>query len=154
MGQDIALATRLDPGAHGTDRIGQAVRLLGPGLADALKSEFPAEWPALVSAALSADLRFYVLLWQKRYDEAQLYAGRMETLFERMRLPTGRWLERQGDAAFYTGDLLAAQASYEASAENREDADSVWLKLSDVHFELGNLELERVYREKIYGSLR
>jgi len=127
---------------------------IGPGLADALKSEFPAEWPALISAALSADLRFYVFLWQKRYNEAQLYAERMASLFERMKLPTGRWLERQGDAAFYAGDLLAAQAHYEASAESREDADSIWLKLSDVHFALGNLELERLYREKIYGSLR
>ena len=126
---------------------------IGPGLADALRSEFPAEWPELVRAALSADLRFYVFLWQKRYNEAQLYAERMESLFERMQLPTGRWLERQGDAAFYAGDLLAAQASYEASVASREDADSVWLKLSDVHFALGNLELERVYREKIYGSL-
>ena len=127
---------------------------IGPGLADALKSEFPAEWPELISAALSADLRFYVFLWQKRWNDARLYAERMESLFERMQLPTGRWLERQGDAAFYAGDLLAAQASYETSAGSREDAESVWLKLSDVHFALGNLELERVYREKIYGSLR
>lgn len=30
----------------------------------------------------------------------------------------------------------------------------VLLKLSDVHFKLGDLELERYYRERIYGSLR
>ena len=127
---------------------------INPGLAAALKEEFPAGWPSLIRAALSADLRFYVLLWQKRYRDAGDYADRMAVLFQKMRLPTGRWLERRGDAAFYGRDFLAAQASYEESLSKRtDDPSSVLLKLSDVHFELGNLELERFYREKIYGAL-
>ena len=127
---------------------------IGPGLADELKQEFPSEWPSLVQAALTADLRFYVLLWQRRYDDARYYAERMTTLFDKMRLPSGRWLERRGDAAFYAGDYVEAQSGYEASLAKRDDPSSVLLKLSDVHFKLGNLELERHYREKIYGSLR
>ena len=127
---------------------------IGPGLADELKQEFPAEWPRLVEAALTADLRFYVLLWQRRYDDARYYADRMTTLFDKMRLPSGRWLERRGDAAFYAGDYVEAQSAYEASLAKSDDQSSVLLKLSDVHFKLGNLELERHYREKIYGSLR
>ncbi len=35
-----------------------------------------------------------------------------------------------------------------------EDQAPVYLKLSDSHFILGDLELEHCYREKIYGSLR
>ena len=129
-------------------------KLEGPGLADELKQEFPSEWPSLVQAALTADLRFYVLLWQRRYDDARYYAERMTTLFDKMRLPSGRWLERRADAAFYAGDYVEAQSGYEASLAKRDDPSSVLLKLSDVHFKLGNLELERHYREKIYGSLR
>ena len=96
----------------------------------------------------------YVLLWQRRYDDARYYADRMTTLFDKIRLPSGRWLERRGDAAFYAGDYVEAQSAYEASLAKRDDQSSVLLKLSDVHFKLGNLELERHYREKIYGSLR
>jgi len=107
-----------------------------------------------VQAALTADLRFYVFLWQRRYDEARYYADRMTTLFDKMRLPLDRWLERRGDAAFYAGDYVEARSSYEASLARRDDPNSVLLKLSDVHFKLGNLERERHYREKIYGSLR
>ena len=101
-----------------------------------------------------SSLVLYVLLWQRRYDDARYYADRMTTLFDKIRLPSGRWLERRGDAAFYAGDYVEAQSAYEASLAKRDDQSSVLLKLSDVHFKLGNLELERHYREKIYGSLR
>ena len=37
---------------------------------------------------------------------------------------------------------------------DHERPDGIFLKLSDVYFQLGDLELERVYRERIYGSLR
>ncbi|MGH9391897.1 MAG: hypothetical protein ACRD1Z_20025, partial [Vicinamibacteria bacterium] len=127
---------------------------IGPGLAEELEAEFPAEWPDLVSTALSAELRFYVLLWQKRYAEARAYAARMSLLLRRMELPEGRWVERAGDAAFYDGEYLEARARYEETVRLLQDPAQVYLKLSDTHFMLGDLELERLYREKIYGSLR
>lgn len=127
---------------------------IGPGLITELQAEFPSEWPDLVGTALSADLRFYVLLWQNRFEEARGYAERMEGLFQRMELPSGRWIERQGDAAFYHGDYPEARARYEKSLEGRDKPESVYLKLSDAHFMLGNFDLERRYRERIYGSLR
>jgi hypothetical protein len=43
---------------------------IGPRLAEELEAEFPAEWPGLVSTALSAELRF-VLLWQARGADAR-----------------------------------------------------------------------------------
>jgi tetratricopeptide (TPR) repeat protein len=127
---------------------------MGPGLAEALEAEFPSEWPDLVSTALSAELRFYVLLWQKRYAEARDYTARMILLLRRMELPEGRWVARAGDAAFYDGDYLDALARYEETLKLSPDPAPIYLKLSDVHFMMGDLERERVYREKIYGSLR
>ena len=68
-------------------------------------------------------------------------------------LSAGRWLERTGDASFYLGDFLGALQDYEESLKTIGDPDPVYLKLSDVHFELGNLNEERRFREKIYGRL-
>jgi tetratricopeptide (TPR) repeat protein len=127
---------------------------IGPSTVAELRAAYPSEWSEIVRAALTAELRFYVFLWQRRYDAALGYAGRMAELHRRMELPVGRWRERQGDAAFYAGDYLEAKRWYEASLGDHERPDGIFLKLSDVYFQLGDLELERVYRERIYGSLR
>ncbi len=71
-----------------------------------------------------------------------------------MELPERRWLERAGDAAFYDGEYFEARSRYEETLPISQDPASIYLKLYDVHFKLGDRELERVYREKIYGSLR
>ncbi len=78
----------------------------------------------------------------------------MTVLFRRMELPGGRWIERAGDAAFYDSEYLEARRRYEESLPLLADPAQIYLKLSDTYFKLGDLELERVYREKIYGSLR
>jgi len=78
----------------------------------------------------------------------------MTVLMRRMELPEGRWVERAGDAAFYDSEYLEARSRYEESLRILEDPAQVYLKLSDTHFMLGDLALERLYREKIYGSLR
>ncbi len=127
---------------------------IGPSTVSELRTAYPAEWSEIVRAALTAELRFYVLLWQRRYESALSYAGRMAELHQRMKLPLGRWRERQGDAAFYAADYLEAKRRYEESLRDHERPDGIFLKLSDVYFQLGDLELERVYRERIYGSLR
>jgi hypothetical protein len=94
-----------------------------------------------------------VLLWQKRFPEALAYARRMAALQSRMKLSPGNWLERAGDASFHEGDYAGALAAYEESRRSGNDAESILLKLSDVHFKLGNFELERSFREKVYGRL-
>ena len=106
------------------------------------------------ATALVAEHRFYVLLWQERYDEAGRYADRMARRFRRLDLPAGRWLERNADAAFYAGDHREALRGYRRSLSETDHATQVLLKLSDVHFMLGDLEKERAYREKIYGTLQ
>ncbi len=129
-------------------------REIGPDLVSRLKAEFPGEWPELIRAALSSETRFFVLLWQGRHAEARAYAERMGRQFQRMELDAAIWLEREGDASFYAGDYQAARSRYEKSLERAAKPDSLYLKLSDTHFKLGELDLERFYREKIYGSLR
>jgi tetratricopeptide (TPR) repeat protein len=126
---------------------------VGPRLVDALKAEFPSQWHDLIRARLTAEIRFFVLLWQKRFPEALAYARRMAALQSRMKLSPGNWLERAGDASFHEGDYAGALAAYEESRRSGNDAESILLKLSDVHFKLGNFELERSFREKVYGRL-
>ena len=127
---------------------------IDPGLARALEGAFPDEWRELVRTALTAELRYYVLLWQRRYADARRYARGIVSRFEHMGLRPARWLEREGDTFFYEGAYVDARASYEAALAVAKKPDSLFLRLSDTHFELGELELERHYRERIYGSLR
>jgi hypothetical protein len=74
--------------------------------------------------------------------------------------PQSVWLERAGDAALFLEDYRGAQECYEKSLQEIEpkglhasQKSGVLLKLSDVHFLLNDLVQERLYREKIYGSL-
>jgi tetratricopeptide (TPR) repeat protein len=126
---------------------------LNRDLAGELESVFGDRWTKYVEAALVVEHRYYVFLWQERYDEAELYAERMVRRLRRLDLPVGRWLERQGDAAFYAGDFVGALRSYEHALRIADNPTAVLLKLSDVHFKLGNIDDERAYREKVYGTL-
>ena len=63
------------------------------------------------------------------------------------------WVERIGDAAFLGKDYPEAIRRYDESAGEAGLHPGLMLKLSDVHFLLGDLDKERLYREAIYGSL-
>jgi tetratricopeptide (TPR) repeat protein len=91
---------------------------------------------------------FYVLLWQKQFARAEQFAHR---LAEDSR--TSIWIERLGDAAFMSGDYATALRRYEESLDRDDAEPRVLLKLSDVHFRLGDLDRERHYRELLYGRL-
>jgi hypothetical protein len=74
--------------------------------------------------------------------------------------PQSVWLERAGDAALFLEDYRGAQEFYEKSlldiapkGLHASQKPGVLLKLSDVHFLLNDFVKERLYREKIYGSL-
>jgi hypothetical protein len=67
--------------------------------------------------------------------------------------PQTQWLERAGDGAFLDHDPRGAREAYTRAFDQNADRASVLVKLSDVAFALGDLEGERVYRERIYGSL-
>lgn len=127
---------------------------LNQALVRDLQAAFPSTWGDHLESVLSAEHRYYVLLWQESYLQARAVADRMIARLREMDLPAGAWLERSADARYWLGDVRAAQESYEQALQSLADPVPVYAKLSDVNFALGDLECERRYREKVYGSLR
>lgn len=123
-------------------------------LARDLRAAFPADWRAALGTALAAEQRYYLTLWRQGPDAAASFATRLVARLEGAGVPPGRWLELRGDALFEAGETVAARESYEAALEGLPDPAPIWVKLSDVHFVLGDLEAERAYRERVHGSLR
>jgi hypothetical protein len=64
------------------------------------------------------------------------------------------WHERAGDAAYLAGDPAAAVRRYAAATALDAARTSSWLRRSDMHFLLGEVDEERACRERIYGALR
>ena len=101
-----------------------------------------------------AEEYFLVLLWKGAYGDALRYASAMEAHLRELELPTAPWTEHVGDAAFFLGDTERALRIY-LEALTREGASAqLYEKLADACFRLGDLDQERVWREKVYGSLR
>jgi tetratricopeptide (TPR) repeat protein len=90
------------------------------------------------TSGLMAEEYFLALLWKG--DSARA-AGFAERMIARGSAPEQSWWrERLGDAAFLTGDTQRAREFYEASLAEHPKPSSVWLKLSDVYFKLGDIE--------------
>jgi tetratricopeptide (TPR) repeat protein len=108
--------------------------------------------PADEEGRLMADRYFFVLLWQGRFDDAARLARELATHASEpgARL---RWREREGDAVVFGGDYARAREIYAGVAERPGAPTSALLKLSDVHFALGDHDAERRYRERVYGTL-
>jgi len=66
---------------------------------------------------------------------------------------TAAWLEWEGDRAVGEGALAAADSAYRQALERGGEAVRLLLKLADVRYLAGDLEGERVLRERIYGRL-
>jgi len=104
------------------------------------------------SSGLMAEKYFLTLLWKG--DSARA-AGFAESMLARgSAAEQSWWRERLGDAAFLAGDTQRARELYESSLAEHRRPSSVWLKLSDVYFKLGDVEQERLFRERVYGGLR
>lgn len=122
----------------------------------AAKKYMPYDWLGYYQQALIAEQYFYVLLWQEKNEEAAIFADRMIERLELLAVPTSIWLERRGDAAFYMKDYNTAEKFYTKSLSEKEEIKTdraLYEKLSDVYYLTGNYDQERLYREKIYGSL-
>jgi len=105
------------------------------------------------SSGLMAEQYFLTLLWKG--DSAKADAFAESRLAHGSDSERGLWRERLvGDAAFPTGNIPRARDYYEASLAEHPRPSSVWVKLSDVYFKLGDLEKERAFRERVYGTLR
>jgi len=128
-------------------------RPLDPPLVEMVRSRFPSDWRSCLDAALLPEEYYHVLLARTSYAEAGRYASRMASRLRGMSLPAAAWIERVGDAAFLEKDYARALARYQESAAESGAGPALLLKLSDVHYLLGNLDKERTCREAIYGSL-
>ena len=123
-------------------------------LAD-LRRRFPDNWQDYVDDKLLADQYFYVLLWQKQTGAAAQFAGRMVDRYRMLGIEPSSWIERIGDAAFMQADFSEALRRYaEILGADQDHAEPrILQKMSDVYFRLGDLEQERLYRERVYGRL-
>ena len=110
--------------------------------------------PAAEAGDAAAGERYYsALFWDRRWREARDFAitvarrpGAAHTAAD--------WLERAGDAAFQLGDAREAREIYEEAARSAPDQASLFLKLADAAFLLEDVESERKYRERYFGTLR
>ncbi len=135
-----------------------AIRRLWAGDADtdhlkALRNRSSLQARRRISEALIAEQYFLVLLWQGFYRQAEDYSNRVTERLRLLGIPESRWVERAGDAAFFLADHTTALRYYETALRDRPSDSLLLVKLSDVHFLLGDLQAERTYRERVYGSL-
>jgi len=100
-----------------------------------------------------AEQYFFVLLWKGDYQEAERYAVRIAGRLRGLGVPSALWVEHAADAAFFLGDNARAERLYLEALGDRGADRLLLTKLSDVAYRLGNLRQERLYREKVYGSL-
>jgi hypothetical protein len=101
--------------------------------------------------ARAAERYYSALVWDARWREA----GELASAWARRATGVRRadWLERAGDAAFQAGEAAVARDLYEEAGRIAPAAASAFLKLADVAFVLQDLEAERRYRERYFGTL-
>ena len=124
-----------------------------PDLLQELKLRFPDNWDDYIKDVFVAEQYFLVLLWKNQAAGAERFAQRMADRYEALGIPNSRWYERMGDAAFFLGNFTMALQQYEKGLKGHEQNPRILVKLSDVYFRLGDLDNERLYREKIYGTM-
>src|ERR1700730_1312340 len=120
-----------------------------------LRRRFPDNWQDYVDDKLLADQYFYVLLWQQQTGAAAQFAGRLVDRYRMLGIEPSSWIEKIGDAAFMQADFSEALRRYaEILGADQDHAEPrILQKMSDVYFRLGDLDQERLYRERVYGRL-
>ena len=127
------------------------------GMLSHLRQNYPDDWDRYLRARLLLEQYYFLLLWRDDYAGALEFARRVAAHVERKTGSAGVWYEFQGSAAFLLGDYQLALDDYElaltANKANSSRVCSVYLKLSDLAFTMGDTDNERHYREQVYGSL-
>jgi tetratricopeptide (TPR) repeat protein len=127
------------------------------GMLSYLRQNYPNDWGRYLRARLLLEQYYFLLLWRDDYAGALEFARRVAAHVERKTGSAGVWYEFQGGAAFLLGDYQLALDDYElaltANKANSSRVCSVYLKLSDLAFTMGDADNERHYREQVYGSL-
>ena len=122
-------------------------------LIEKLKKYDPNDWPRYLEQAIISEQYYFTLLWKKQYEEALLYANDILSKLQSLNVASGKWLERAGDAAFYSQAFEGAIEYYKSALEFKGSCYCIYLKLADIYHLNGNLILEREYRQLIYGQL-
>ena len=107
------------------------------------------DWYEAIQPYLIAEQYYDMLLFSGSPLAARQFALEMVDHLRANTLPELLWQEKVADAAFMLGAYDEAEKIYREIV----DVAPILGKLSDVYFMLGNVELERAYREIIYGSL-
>ncbi len=137
---------------------GDARHVVVAALLAGARGDMPAAQEAVRAAAEAGDAaaaeRYYLaLLWGGRWREAREWALAVARRTSPGSAASAEWLERAGDAAFRLRELAEAKELYEAAAAAAAERPSLILKLADVAFLSQDVEAERRYRERYYGSL-
>lgn len=111
-----------------------------------------ARWNQEAGQRILRDQFFFALLWRGSTLPARKYALAQSSRTELPAEYRAHWLERAADAAFVEGSASEAKTLYGASLA-LHSSPGVLLKISDACFRLGDLEGEKLFRERIYGSL-
>lgn len=122
-----------------------------------LQQHYPDDRDRYLRARLLLEQYYFLLLWRDAYAEAFEFAQRVAAQLQQKTGSAGVWYEFMGNAAFLLGDHEQALDNYELALHANKGfplrAHSVYLKLSDLFFTMGDAENERYYRERVYGSL-
>lgn len=119
-----------------------------------LGSGFPLQWRQGMHSLLVSEQYFMVLLWQGKYQQARDFALGRVTKIDKGSWLAPLWYERAGDAVYLSGDQYAAINLYETSMSLANAGSTFTAKLSDLYYQIGDLQKERKLREKIYGTLQ
>jgi tetratricopeptide (TPR) repeat protein len=118
-----------------------------------LKTYEPENWPHYLEQAIITEQFYFALLWEKRYSEALDFALEVLHKLRNIDIHSSKWNERAADAAFYDERYVTAITYYQAAMKLDKSSYTNPLKLADVYHLLGNSQLERQFREQIYGKL-
>lgn len=127
---------------------------LNSDLIAGFRKKLPNMWLEAMGEFIMAEQYFYLLLWTDRHHEAMEYAQAMTRYLQKNALPDTLWQARIGDSYFISGNYNAALQQYQQILAQSIYKTSLYKKISDIAFILGDTQTERIYRELVYGSLR
>lgn len=117
-----------------------------------LKSYAPQDWPQFLQQAVITEQYYFALLWEKSHYDAFLYATKVIEKLQKLNIESSKWRERAADAAFYGGDYSKAANYYQSALEVDGSCYCNYLKLADIYHITGEVQLEREYRQRVYGK--
>jgi len=118
---------------------------------DRLKSYAPEDWPQFLQQAVITEQYYFALLWEKRFADAYFYATDVIEKLQNLDIQSSKWHERAADAAFYGENYTDAIEYYLSAYEINSRAYGNLLKLADIYHISGDADLEREYRQRVYG---